>query len=247
MTMSRRSDNLLMIAARAPVPGETKTRLGRIIGMERAAVLYRGFLIDLAARLAPAGAALPYDIGWTHSPPEADFPTILEDLTGKRPEDVWFIPQDGPDWGVRQDNLLRWGHAHGYAHSLLVASDSPHLAREMVEEAFAALDRVDVVLGRVHDGGYYMIGLSGYADVLSGVAMSTSTAADGVVEQATRLGLTVAELPLTFDIDEVEDLTHLVEELAPDGGDSPATWSALGALSLRDAAGEPTLPLLEEG
>ena len=42
-----------MIAARDPVPGATKTRLGAAIGMERAATLYRAFLQDLAARLTP--------------------------------------------------------------------------------------------------------------------------------------------------------------------------------------------------
>ena len=237
MTMQRRSDNLLMIAARAPIPGETKTRLGRVIGMEQAARLYRGFLVDLAARLAPAGVDLPYDIGWTHSPPEADFPAILTELTGVQHANAWFIPQDGPDWGTRQDNLLRWGHDHGYAHSLLIASDSPHLPRITIEQAFAALESADVVLGRVHDGGYYMIGLTGYSDVLSGVPMSTSAAADAVVAQATGLGLLVAEMPLTFDIDEPGDLLNLVEELSPNGGASPATWEALMELGLIDAVG----------
>ena len=238
MTMQRRSENLLMIAARAPIPGETKTRLGRVIGMEQAAHLYRGFLIDLAARLAPAGVGLPYDVGWTHSPPEADYPAILTELTGEDHPDVWFIPQEGPDWGTRQDNLLRWGHDHCYAHSLLIASDSPHLPRITIEQAFAALESSDVVLGRVHDGGYYLIGLKGYADVLSGVPMSTSSAADAVVAQATGLGLRVVEMPLTFDIDEPDDLRNLVEELSPNGGDSPATWAALSQLGLIDAVGE---------
>ncbi len=238
MTMIRRSANLLMIAARAPIPGETKTRLGRVIGMEEAAHLYRGFLIDLAARLAPGGVDVPYDIGWTHSPPEADYPAVLADLTGRAPADVWFIPQDGPDWGTRQNNLLRWGHDHGYARSILIASDSPHLPRVTIECAFAALETADVVLGRVHDGGYYLIGLRGYADVVSGVAMSTSSAADGLVVQATRLGLTVAEMPVTFDIDEPIDLLHLVEALAPDGADCPATWAILHELGLIDGVGK---------
>ena len=34
-------DELLLIAAREPVAGETKTRLGATIGMDRAAMLYR--------------------------------------------------------------------------------------------------------------------------------------------------------------------------------------------------------------
>ena len=40
---------LLLIAAREPVPGLTKTRLGATIGMARAAELYAAFLVDLAS------------------------------------------------------------------------------------------------------------------------------------------------------------------------------------------------------
>jgi glycosyltransferase A (GT-A) superfamily protein (DUF2064 family) len=228
MTMTRRSENLLMIAARAPIAGETKTRLGRSIGMQEAADLYQAFLIDIAFRLGKSTDA--YDVGWTHSPPEADFAEILTRLTGETQEDVWLIPQDGPNWGVRQDNLLRWGARHGYERSILIASDSPHLSLQTIVDAFAALETADVALGRVRDGGYYLIGLRGYADVLQNVAMSTSSAADGVVERATGLGLSVAEIMPTFDIDEVDDIELLMTELTPDGKDSPATWAALRRL-----------------
>ena len=45
---------LLLIAAKEPVPGMAKTRLGATIGMARAAALYAAFLVDLAARFTPA-------------------------------------------------------------------------------------------------------------------------------------------------------------------------------------------------
>jgi len=43
---------ILYIAARAPIPGQVKTRLGRAIGSERAADLYRAFLQDLEEKLS---------------------------------------------------------------------------------------------------------------------------------------------------------------------------------------------------
>ncbi|HEU0163412.1 MAG TPA: TIGR04282 family arsenosugar biosynthesis glycosyltransferase [Thermomicrobiales bacterium] len=226
-----RSNRLLMIAARAPIPGETKTRLGRAIGMEQAARLYRAFLVDLAARFTGDGE---YDVAWTHSPPEADFAAIHADLCGGVRPGALFVPQEGPDWGTRQANLLRWGVDHGYAHTILIASDSPHLGGETIDAAFAVLERADVAIGRVQDGGYYLIGLNRFADILSGVAMSTSSAADGVVLRAGQLGLRVAEVPATFDIDEASDLSLLVAALAPGGDAAPATWRTLAALGLRD-------------
>ena len=46
-------DDLFLFVARAPVPGEAKTRLGRTIGDDRAAALYAAFLTDICARFTP--------------------------------------------------------------------------------------------------------------------------------------------------------------------------------------------------
>ncbi len=232
---ARRSDNLLMIAARDPVPGATKTRLGAAIGMERAAALYRAFLHDLAARFTPPVAGpVAYDLAWTFSPPECDFRAVLAAVTGAAPDHVHYVPQAGDDWGTRQSNLLRWGHDHGYAHSVLIASDSPHLGVDVIQQAFVALHSHDVVIGLVHDGGYYAIGMRGHYGLLAGVPMSTASAADDVIARAHALDLTIAELPPTFDVDEVDDLDRLVAVLAPDGSAAPASWAALAELGLSD-------------
>ncbi len=226
--MTERERNLFLIAARAPVPGQTKTRLGTDIGMERAARLYRAFLVDLASRFTPAtGDDLGWDLGWAYTPAEADFPAILTDLGCPPPAGVRFVGQQGDGWGERQRNLLRWGHDRGYGRTVLVASDSPHLPRSTPALAFAALAENEVVLGRVLDGGYYLIGLRGFHDVLAGVPMSTGDAADALVARSAALGLRVAELPTTFDVDEAADLARLRRFLAPDVDAAPATWAAL--------------------
>ena len=240
--------NLFLIAARAPFPGATKTRLGATIGMERACRLYRAFLTDLALRFTPApGADRPagcppgvgtqapgYDLGWAFTPAEVDFASVLRDLVGvPPPPSVRFVAQEGDGWGPRQANLLRWGHDHGYERTVLVASDSPHLPRAIPDLAFAALADHDVALGRVHDGGYYLIGLRGCHDVFGGVPMGTASAADALLARAAALGLHVAELPSTFDVDEAADLEALRRALAPDGAAAPATWAALYELGLQ--------------
>lgn len=235
MTIGRQSDNVLMIAARAPIPGQTKTRLGKALGMDRAAELYRGFLRDLADRFEDAVSEHPgaFDLAWTYSPPEHDFRPELEALTGREsPSAVRFVAQDGPDWGTRQTNLLRWGHDQGYTRSVLMASDSPHLPVSTALAAFSLLETRDVVIGRVRDGGYYLIGMCGFHDILTNVAMSTASAADGVVEEAERTGLAVGELPETFDIDEAADLDALTAILAKCPNLCPATRDALACLGL---------------
>jgi rSAM/selenodomain-associated transferase 1 len=47
------SDTALVVMARYPEPGKTKTRLARVIGDEEAVNLYQAFLTDLAHRFAP--------------------------------------------------------------------------------------------------------------------------------------------------------------------------------------------------
>jgi len=227
-------DNLFLIAARNPVPGQTKTRLGAAIGMERAAAVYRAFLIDLASRFAPTAT---YDLGWAFTPPAADFAGVLASIGAPPAPGVHLVPQQGDGWGVRQANLLRWGIEHDYGRTVLIASDSPHLPAGMASDAFAALDDREIVLGRVHDGGYFLIGARGPCDgLLDTVPMSTASAADALVARAGALGYRVAELPPTFDVDEAADLDRLEAELLPDGARAPATWAALIDLSLTSTA-----------
>lgn len=233
-----RNRDLLLIGARTPVPGTCKTRLGKRIGMTSAATLYCAFLVDLAARFTgcPGWEQRSYDVAWAYTP-EADFAAVLRECGCAEPlSPVDFVLQEGEGWGARQANLLRWGEGHGYARTVLVASDAPQLLEDTVMQAFAVLDTRDVVLARSLDGGYSLIGMRGYHDVLSGVPMSTSSAGDALVARAQSLGLRVGETDAVFDVDEAEDLDLLADALGPDGAAAPATWAALRALGLRLAA-----------
>ncbi|MCA9862104.1 MAG: DUF2064 domain-containing protein, partial [Thermomicrobiales bacterium] len=177
-----------------------------------------------------------YDVAWAYTP-EADFAAVLRKCGCAEPlSPVDFVLQEGEGWGARQANLLRWGEGHGYARTVLVASDAPQLLEDTVMQAFAVLDTRDVVLARSLDGGYSLIGMRGYHDVLSGVPMSTSSAGDALVARAQSLGLRVGETDAVFDVDEAEDLDLLADALGPDGAAAPATWAALRALGLRLAA-----------
>ena len=186
----RRGRGLLLIAAREPAPGMTKTRLGATIGMERAAALYAAFLVDLAARFTPCpGEDWGFDVGWAFTPAEVDFAPVLQQIgCAPPPAAVRFVAQQGEGWDVRQANILRWGHEQGYERTVLIGSDSPQLPFAVVRDAFAALADHDVAMGRTLDGGYYLIGMRGFHDVLTGVPMSTASAADALAapERRTR-------------------------------------------------------------
>jgi rSAM/selenodomain-associated transferase 1 len=215
----------LWIAAKAPRPGEVKTRLARTIGTEGAARVYVAFLRDLAVRFTGA----PFTVGWYVTP--GSWPE-LERVLGPAVAAGPVLEQRGDDWTERQRHLFRTVAGNGGGPSVLVASDSPQLERAVVLEAFRSLARHDVVLGPVRDGGYYLIGMRRWHDILAGVEMSTATACEEIDARARRLGLDVAHVESTFDIDEAADLA-LLRPLVQTRCDLANTASALAALDGR--------------
>src|SRR5215210_3399401 len=139
---------LLLIAAREPAPGMTKTRLGATIGMVRAAALYAAFLLDLAARFTPRqDEDWGFDVGWAFTPAGVDFASVLQRIGCEPPPpSVRFVAQHGDGWDERQANILAWGHEQGYQRTVLIGSDSPQLALSVIDDAFAALLDHDVAV-----------------------------------------------------------------------------------------------------
>ncbi len=223
----------LFIIAKAPRVGFAKTRLGASIGHERAIVLYRAFLRDLAARFSVS----PFGLGWYVTPPDAW--TEISPLAG---ETGPVLFQGDGDLSERQRELFAGSADRGEERTVLIAADSPHLTVEVVEEAFRRLDRQDLVFGPTHDGGYYLIGMRGFHDVLRGMSMSVGTVLDAVVARARLSGLSVGLLDPTFDVDEAEDLQHL-RPLALERPDLSATRDALESLGLLEQDPRPA----EEG
>jgi rSAM/selenodomain-associated transferase 1 len=211
------------IAAKAPRPGLAKTRLGQAIGHERAAALSGAFLSDWAGRFADA----PFEVVWFFTPPDA-WPEIapLVEWTGRQNR---TLAQIEGDWTERQRELFRGAAARGEGRVLIAAHDSPHTTVGTVAEAFRLLERHDVVVAPVHDGGYYLLGMRGWHDVLGGVAMSTGSVTQEIVARAEHAGLTVGQLPPTFDVDEAEDLEQL-RDLAAVRDDLPATRAVLATI-----------------
>ena len=215
----------LYLAAKAPLPGLVKTRLGATIGHVAAAELYAAFLTDLTARFATA----PVEVGWYVAPGSRRH--LAPCLAGA----VRVRTQRGRGWAARQAALFRDCEEAGEGAVVLAATDSPQLAPARVQEAFDALERSDVVLGPTTDGGYYLVGMRRADDLFSGVAMSTAAALDQVLGRARAHGLTVALVAPEFDVDTEADLAALVAEVGA-RDDLRATAAVLARLASRGTA-----------
>jgi rSAM/selenodomain-associated transferase 1 len=210
--------NVLYIAAKAPRPGLVKTRLGRTIGHDAAVLLYRAFLRDLGARFAAA----PFALGWYITPP-GSWPELAPLVGGAGTR---VLAQAGADWTERQQALFAGAAARGEERVVLLASDSPQVTVGQVAHAFAQLERHELVFGPVYDGGYYLIGMRGWHDVLRDVPMSTGTVLQEIVARARQAGCSVGWVAPTFDVDEAHDLVYL-HAAALNRPDLAATRAAL--------------------
>jgi len=245
MAPHRAGRDVLYVAAKAPRPGLAKTRLGRQIGDANAIALYRAFLRDLGARLAPLGVRYGYELGWYITPPDA-WAEIGPLAAPHTMNDATILPQGPGDWTARQMALFAGAAGRGEGRTVLIASDSPQLPLATIVEAFRLLTEHDLVLGPVSDGGYYLIGMCGWHDVLGGIPMSTATVTRQIAARAAEQGLSVGWCAPIFDIDEADDLPQLCRVVAA-RDDLPATRAALAACGLLDRYGlqplMPTMPL----
>src|SRR5436309_2596724 len=193
-------DTALVVMARYPEAGKTKTRLAHTIGHTEATSLYQAFLTDLAQRFA----GHDWNLHWAHTPPEIDYQAFITTLAPGKPMESF--PQQGPDLGARLHHAFQWTHRHGFEYTIVIGSDSPHISREIIATAKSALDKADVVLGPADDGGYYLIAMRKPYDIFSGIPMSTAVVTAMTIEAAQRQGLIVHLLESLFDVDELPDL-----------------------------------------
>ena len=217
------SDTALVVMARYPEVGKTKTRLASTIGHDEAVRLYQAFLTDLAQRFA----GQPCDLYWAHTPAEVDYHALVSTLAPAFAQHMRCFPQQGAELGARLFNVFKWTHARHFECTIVTSSDSPQISREIVAQARAALDEADVVLGPALDGGYYLIAMRKPYDVFSGVPMSTNAVMQRTIELAERQGLSVRLLEPLFDIDELPDLLRLTQLLQADRALAPFTAAYL--------------------
>lgn len=181
----------LIVIAKAPRPGFSKTRLSPPCSAEQAARLAEAALRDTLAAVASTSAAarvlaLDGDPG----------PWCCDGFE--------VIPQRGGGLAAR----LAGAFDDVGGPALLVGMDTPQVTPALLDQCSRDLAEpdVDAVIGPAGDGGYWAIGLK-RADsrVFDHVPMSS---AETLAVQRTRLadlGLRTADLPPLRDVDTIDD------------------------------------------
>jgi rSAM/selenodomain-associated transferase 1 len=205
----------LVIFAKAPIPGEVKTRLCPPLTPDEAATLHGSFVLDMLERtkLAVAKLQLPFHRYLACAPSsELVFFKIMEERQGVR-----LLDQVGTDLGQRMHHTFASLFANGYERVLLVGTDVPTLPLSVYQDALTLFGKSDVVLGPALDGGYYLIGLTKPAEQLfHEVPWSTKQVLAVTQEHAKKLGLSVGLTTPWRDVDTIADLHSLITECQED-------------------------------
>jgi rSAM/selenodomain-associated transferase 1 len=190
---STAAEAVVLVFARAPVPGRAKTRLVPALGAWGAARLQA----RLTARTLEVACGFPVQLHGTSR--HAYFRSLR----------VPFFLQRGEDLGARMHHAVERALRRHRA-AIVVGTDCPVLTARDLQRAAALLRSHDVVLAPAEDGGYALIGLrKPCAAVFCGIPWGTEKVYRETVKSLNGLGLRWKALPTVWDVDRPEDLARL--------------------------------------
>ncbi|HUP22097.1 MAG TPA: TIGR04282 family arsenosugar biosynthesis glycosyltransferase [Thermoanaerobaculia bacterium] len=210
-----------MLFAKPPRSGRVKTRLIGEVTADRAAEIYRAFLLDLTGELA--GGSFELRLAWALDGDEEQPPF-------EPPLPSTALVQHGADLGARLHRALATLVEFGHERVAAVGSDHPELRAARVEEAFRALDRYPVVIGPALDGGYYLIALRArllHPRLFEDIAWSTDSVLEQTIARCTERGLSWRLLEPAADVDTPADLEALARRLRRHPEQCPRTAAVL--------------------
>jgi uncharacterized protein len=212
------SDRVLVIMAKAPRPGAVKTRLTPSLPLQAVTAFYRCLLGDTLALARSLGG-----VEIAIMCPDSD----VNELARLAGHGARVVAQKGE--GLAAGLTSVFAHfAEGQQRRIIAFnSDSPHLPRSVLEEAFETLAAHDAVVGPTFDGGYYLVGAkASHPTLFTGDEMGTSSALERLLSRARVLELSVGFADPFYDIDVADDLIRLAAELqrAPARAPRTAFW-----------------------
>jgi hypothetical protein len=208
-------DRVLVIMAKAPKSGAVKTRLATSLSPEAVTAFYRCLLNDTLALACSLD-----DVEVAIMCPDSD----VNELAKLAGNEASVVAQKGEGLAAGLTSVFAHFADDNQRRIIAFNSDSPHLPRSVLEDAFETLAGHDVVMGPTHDGGYYLVGAkASHPTLFVGDGMGTSSALERLLSRARALELSIGFAEPFYDIDLAEDLTRLSGELRLSPARAPRT------------------------
>ncbi len=197
----------VLLVAKAPVAGQVKTRLGAVIGADRAAELAAASLLDTIEAVARAGAD-------GHLSLTGDLDAAVRGDDVRAALSGWAVTtQRGDGFAER---LLNAHTDAGPGGVVQIGMDTPQVTGADLAAVADRLEGHDAALAPATDGGWWALARRDPDVVrhLLDVAMSTDTTFVDTQRALERAGGLVAHGESMTDVDTVADADH-VAALAP--------------------------------
>lgn len=187
----------IVVLAKAPVAGRSKTRLCPALTPQHAADVARAALLDTID--AVVGVPVRRRV--------LVLDGAAEDLAT---DGLDVLPQRGAGLDERLAHAFEDAFATCPVPTLLVGMDSPQVTSSLLAGAVEQLLSGDSVLGHAADGGWWALGLvRPDAEVFLGVPMSADDTGERQERRLRQRGLRPCLLPVLRDIDRIEDLVEV--------------------------------------
>ena len=209
----------VLVVAKAPNSGRSKTRLVPPLSSDEAAALHEALLLDTVDACREQAVDVRLLCASEHDA------SVLHELVPGIPR----VVQEGEGLG----EALRLGIARHVAEgpTAIVSSDVPGIPEGAIPRAFGALaDGADVVVGPAADGGYWLVAMRvAHDEPFQGIPWSTPAVLAATRQRCEKAGLRLVELEQWRDIDTPVDL----ELIARDAQllRAPRTRAVLAALA----------------
>ncbi len=198
------SDTRIVVFARAPVPGATKTRLIPLLGPAGAAELQR-LLIERTLATAIRAAIGTVEL-WCE--PTAHHPLLTDFL---RRHGVDGVTQCDGDLGARMHHAAIASLASAPS-VIFIGTDCPALTAADLSAAAEALAANDAVLIPAEDGGYVLLGLNRWdAQLFTDIEWGANQVLSVTRARLAALNWRWQEFPALWDVDRPEDYLRLRE------------------------------------
>lgn len=214
---ANRAEIPLYLFAKAPRPGQVKTRLQPNLTPDQCAELA---VMMLKQSMAKVASSWPGRRVLTVTP-DADHPVFLELV-----DEYGFETRRQSDgnlghrlWDVLEEGLK------GHGAAMVMGCDVPHISVELLSRACQDLQQGQNVIGPARDGGFYFLGLGyglgygvgygvgeGTPALFDQVRWGTGDVLNKVLDNALDCQLDLVQYPLLRDIDLWDDLQWLARQ-----------------------------------
>ncbi|WP_019971868.1 DUF2064 domain-containing protein [Mycobacterium sp. 141] len=211
---------VVLVVAKAPVPGLAKTRLAAGVGAEAAAEIAAAALLDTLDAAAAAAVQVRV-VALTGDLERACCGREIRD----RLADFIVLPQRGENFAERLANAHTDAAAATGLPVLQIGMDTPQVSAALLDVCADALSDADAVLGMARDGGWWVLGVrdSRTAACLADVEMSTSHTGSETLAALRHTGAEVTLVAELADVDTLDDIDEVRRECMPNSRFAHAT------------------------